>query len=168
MNPARSLAPAVVSLHFESLWVYLSAPTIGSVAAAGRGPGGTDLGPPRVPAAVRVLPRGRGTRPGGRAALGECRPRPGGGGGGGARGHPAADARLRETAPAGRDSGRGGSRRIPEPECCPRRPNRRGRRLAAGSVARADKRYRVPVPDDGAKGLAGCRARPSTLCLREG
>jgi aquaporin Z len=32
MNPARSLAPAVVSLHAESLWVYLTAPTLGACA----------------------------------------------------------------------------------------------------------------------------------------
>jgi aquaporin NIP len=31
MNPARSLAPAVVSLHPQSLWVYLLAPTIGAL-----------------------------------------------------------------------------------------------------------------------------------------
>src|SRR5437762_8300895 len=31
MNPARSLAPAVVSLHLQSLWVYLLAPTIGAL-----------------------------------------------------------------------------------------------------------------------------------------
>jgi aquaporin NIP len=30
MNPARSLAPALVSGHFESLWVYLTAPTAGA------------------------------------------------------------------------------------------------------------------------------------------
>lgn len=30
MNPARSLAPALVSLHFHSLWVYLSAPVLGA------------------------------------------------------------------------------------------------------------------------------------------
>ncbi len=30
MNPVRSLAPAVVSLHFESLWVYVTAPTLGA------------------------------------------------------------------------------------------------------------------------------------------
>jgi aquaporin Z len=30
MNPVRSLAPAVVSLRFESLWVYLTAPTLGA------------------------------------------------------------------------------------------------------------------------------------------
>jgi aquaporin Z len=30
MNPVRSLAPAVVSLRFESLWVYLAAPTLGA------------------------------------------------------------------------------------------------------------------------------------------
>jgi aquaporin NIP len=28
MNPARSLAPAVVSLHLQSLWIYLLAPTM--------------------------------------------------------------------------------------------------------------------------------------------
>jgi aquaporin Z len=33
MNPVRSLAPAVVSRQFESLWVYLSAPMLGSVVA---------------------------------------------------------------------------------------------------------------------------------------
>lgn len=30
MNPARSLAPAVVSLRFEALWVYLAAPVLGA------------------------------------------------------------------------------------------------------------------------------------------
>ncbi len=34
MNPARSLAPAVVSGHLASLWVYLTAPFLGSVLAA--------------------------------------------------------------------------------------------------------------------------------------
>ena len=33
MNPARSLAPAVVSGNMQSLWVYLTAPVIGAVAA---------------------------------------------------------------------------------------------------------------------------------------
>ena len=33
MNPARSLAPALVSLRTESLWVYLTAPVAGSLAA---------------------------------------------------------------------------------------------------------------------------------------
>jgi MIP family channel proteins len=32
MNPARSLAPAIVSLRLESLWVYLSAPVLGACA----------------------------------------------------------------------------------------------------------------------------------------
>jgi aquaporin Z len=32
MNPARSLTPALVSLRFESLWVYLTAPVLGAVA----------------------------------------------------------------------------------------------------------------------------------------
>jgi MIP family channel proteins len=32
MNPARSLAPAVVSLHVESLWIYLTAPVLGAAA----------------------------------------------------------------------------------------------------------------------------------------
>jgi aquaporin NIP len=30
MNPARSLAPALVSLHFDHLWIYLTAPTLGA------------------------------------------------------------------------------------------------------------------------------------------
>jgi aquaporin Z len=33
MNPARSLAPAVVSGHLEHLWVYLTAPVLGAAAA---------------------------------------------------------------------------------------------------------------------------------------
>jgi aquaporin NIP len=33
MNPARSLAPALVSAHFESLWIYLLAPVLGALAA---------------------------------------------------------------------------------------------------------------------------------------
>jgi len=33
MNPIRSLAPAVVSMHLEHLWIYLSAPVIGAVLA---------------------------------------------------------------------------------------------------------------------------------------
>lgn len=33
MNPVRSLAPAIVSWHLESLWVYLTAPTMGAVVA---------------------------------------------------------------------------------------------------------------------------------------
>jgi aquaporin Z len=33
MNPARSLAPALVSGHFEHLWIYLVAPPLGAVAA---------------------------------------------------------------------------------------------------------------------------------------
>ena len=31
MNPARSLAPAVVSQHLSSLWIYLLAPVIGGL-----------------------------------------------------------------------------------------------------------------------------------------
>ncbi len=31
MNPARSLAPAVVSGHLEHMWIYLSAPVVGSL-----------------------------------------------------------------------------------------------------------------------------------------
>ncbi|MEP6674918.1 MAG: MIP family channel protein [Ferruginibacter sp.] len=33
MNPARSLAPAIISGHTESLWIYLTATTIGAIAA---------------------------------------------------------------------------------------------------------------------------------------
>lgn len=33
MNPARSLAPAIVSGHFNSLWIYLCAPVIGALLA---------------------------------------------------------------------------------------------------------------------------------------
>ena len=32
VNPARSLAPALVSLQLQSLWIYLVAPTLGAVA----------------------------------------------------------------------------------------------------------------------------------------
>lgn len=35
MNPARSLAPAIASHHLQSLWLYLTAPTLGAVAAVG-------------------------------------------------------------------------------------------------------------------------------------
>ncbi len=34
MNPARSLAPAIVSGNMQALWVYLIAPPIGALAAA--------------------------------------------------------------------------------------------------------------------------------------
>ncbi len=33
MNPARSLAPAIVSGHLEHLWIYLTAPLAGAVLA---------------------------------------------------------------------------------------------------------------------------------------
>ena len=33
MNPARSLGPAVASLNFEHLWIYLGATTLGTVMA---------------------------------------------------------------------------------------------------------------------------------------
>jgi aquaporin Z len=33
MNPARSLAPALISGHLEHLWIYLTAPTLGACAA---------------------------------------------------------------------------------------------------------------------------------------
>ena len=33
MNPARSLAPALVSGHLEHLWIYLCAPVLGALAA---------------------------------------------------------------------------------------------------------------------------------------
>lgn len=35
MNPARSLAPALVSLNTGALWIYLAAPLLGSAAAVG-------------------------------------------------------------------------------------------------------------------------------------
>jgi aquaporin Z len=34
MNPARSLAPALVTGHLATIWIYLAAPTVGAVAAA--------------------------------------------------------------------------------------------------------------------------------------
>jgi aquaporin NIP len=37
MNPARSIAPALISGHFEHLWVYISAPIAGAIAAIGAG-----------------------------------------------------------------------------------------------------------------------------------
>ena len=35
MNPARSLAPALVSGHLEHLWIYLTAPVLGALLAVG-------------------------------------------------------------------------------------------------------------------------------------
>jgi aquaporin NIP len=35
MNPARSLAPALVSGHLNQVWIYLTAPPLGAVAAIG-------------------------------------------------------------------------------------------------------------------------------------
>jgi len=32
MNPARSLAPALVSMNFRGLWIYLIAPVAGALA----------------------------------------------------------------------------------------------------------------------------------------
>ncbi|XWS22368.1 hypothetical protein CRYUN_Cryun29cG0027800 [Craigia yunnanensis] len=34
LNPARSLGPAIVSRNFERIWIYLTAPVIGSVTGA--------------------------------------------------------------------------------------------------------------------------------------
>jgi aquaporin Z len=31
MNPIRSISPAIVSGHTESLWIYITAPTIGAL-----------------------------------------------------------------------------------------------------------------------------------------
>jgi len=31
MNPARSIAPAIISMHLEHLWVYIAAPVIGAM-----------------------------------------------------------------------------------------------------------------------------------------
>jgi aquaporin Z len=33
MNPARSFGPAIVSGHFEHLWIYLVAPVLGMLVA---------------------------------------------------------------------------------------------------------------------------------------
>jgi len=33
MNPARSIGPAVASMNFENLWIYISAPILGAAAA---------------------------------------------------------------------------------------------------------------------------------------
>ncbi len=33
MNPARSIAPAIISWHLHTLWIYITAPFIGSVLA---------------------------------------------------------------------------------------------------------------------------------------
>jgi aquaporin NIP len=33
MNPARSFAPALVSMHFQNLWIYLAAPVLGALLA---------------------------------------------------------------------------------------------------------------------------------------
>jgi aquaporin Z len=35
MNPARSLGPAIVSGHLQSLWIYLAAPTLGAILGLG-------------------------------------------------------------------------------------------------------------------------------------
>jgi aquaporin Z len=50
MNPARSLAPAIVSGHLEHLWIYIAAPMLGAllatpVCALVRGPGCCDFSP---------------------------------------------------------------------------------------------------------------------------
>ena len=33
MNPARSLAPALVAINFDCLWIYMAAPIAGAMAA---------------------------------------------------------------------------------------------------------------------------------------
>ncbi|UKJ07641.1 MIP/aquaporin family protein [Solitalea lacus] len=35
MNPARSIAPAIISSHIEHLWLYIAAPIIGALLATG-------------------------------------------------------------------------------------------------------------------------------------
>ncbi len=54
MNPVRSLSPAVVSGHFEHLWVYLAGPLLGALLAVPlcslvRGPSCCDAGLPNQP-----------------------------------------------------------------------------------------------------------------------
>jgi aquaporin Z len=34
MNPARSLAPALVAGHLEHVWIYVAAPILGALLAA--------------------------------------------------------------------------------------------------------------------------------------
>lgn len=58
MNPVRSLAPALVSGHLQSLWVYLVAPVVGSAIAVpcwrltrGRS---NDVAAPAIPAQSRL------------------------------------------------------------------------------------------------------------------
>ncbi|KAB2079183.1 hypothetical protein ES319_A06G214500v1 [Gossypium barbadense] len=34
MNPARSLGPAIVSNHYEGIWIYVTSPIIGAVSGA--------------------------------------------------------------------------------------------------------------------------------------
>ena len=34
MNPARSLGPAVASLNFDHIWLYMTMPVVGAVLAA--------------------------------------------------------------------------------------------------------------------------------------
>ncbi len=46
MNPARSLGPALVSGHFEHLWIYLSAPVLGAQAGVLLGAIIVPTGPP--------------------------------------------------------------------------------------------------------------------------
>src|SRR5204863_5872779 len=33
MNPARSFAPALISMHFQHVWIYLLAPVLGALIA---------------------------------------------------------------------------------------------------------------------------------------
>jgi len=33
INPTRSIAPAIISGHFENLWIYIAAPVVGALLA---------------------------------------------------------------------------------------------------------------------------------------
>ena len=49
MNPARSLAPALVSGHIQGLWIYLLAPSLGGLAAGALSINSTNARPSALP-----------------------------------------------------------------------------------------------------------------------